>query len=230
MRKLGLLGGMSWESTIVYYRLLNEAVRQRLGGLHSAPLVIESVDFAACAAMQAAGDWSGLEAHLCRLARGLVAAGAEAVLIATNTMHRLAPQVEQAAGVPLLHIGDAVGAALARDGRRQVVLLGTRFTMTQPFMSERIAGVAGCAFVRPSDAEIELVHHAIYDELCRGQVRDQTRQAVLGAIERLVHEEQADAVVLGCTELPLLLTEAAAPLYDTVALHCAAAAEWILSG
>ncbi len=229
MRKLGLLGGMSWESTIVYYRLLNQAVRQRLGGLHSAPLVIESVDFAACAAMQADGDWSGLEAHLCRLARGLAAAGAEAVLIATNTMHRLAEQVEAAAGVPLLHIGDAVGAALARDGRRRVVLLGTRFTMTQPFMAERIAAVAGCALVRPSEAEMDLVHRAIYDELCRGEVRDETRQALLGAIERLARDERADAVVLGCTELPLLLTEAAVPLYDTVALHCAAAAEWILS-
>lgn len=220
MRRLGLLGGMSWESTLLYYRLLNEGVRDRRGGLSSAPLLLWSVDFAPVAERQAAGDWDALGRELGDAGRRLAGAGAEALLLCTNTMHRVHAEVEAAAGVPVLHIADALGAALRRAGRRRPALLGTRFTMEGAFYRERLAARHGVEALAPDAAGRDAVHEAIYAELCRGVVRPETRRACLGAVERIAG---ADALILGCTELTLLIgpDDAALPVFDTTALHAA---------
>jgi aspartate racemase len=230
MRTLGVIGGMSWESTAVYYRLLNEGVARRLGGLHSAPLRLHSVDFAPVAAAQAAGAWDLLAAQLADAGRALVAAGAEGLLVATNTMHRLAPQVEAAAGVPLLHIADAIACAVRDAGLARVGLLGTRFTMEDgAVLLDRLRARHGLAVDVPPPAARAEVHRVIYDELCRGRVETASRTAVVGVIAAL-QAAGAQGVILGCTELDLLIDAAASPLpvFDTTALHAAAAVDWML--
>ncbi|MED5620810.1 aspartate/glutamate racemase family protein [Ideonella sp. BN130291] len=229
MKMLGILGGMSWESTLVYYRLLNQGVAQRKGGLHSAPLVLHSVDFAQIAALQRAGDWDEAARQLGAAGRALKQAGAQALLIATNTMHLVAEPVRQAAGLPLLHIADATGAALRAAGHRRVGLLGTRFTMEQRFLRDHLQQDYGIEAVAPDAADRECVHHVIFDELCRGTVSAASREAYLGVIARLA-ERGCTAVALGCTEIGLLLppgTPAAVPLFDTTVLHAEAALAWM---
>jgi aspartate racemase len=228
MRTLGLLGGMSWESTLVYYRLLNQGVARHFGGLHSAPLLLHSVDFAPIAQRQQAGDWAGAAEVLGRAGRGLREAGAQALLIATNTMHLVAEPVREAAGLPLLHIADACIAALQAAGHRRVGLLGTRFTMEQPFLRDEYAR-HGIEALPPDAPDRELVHRVIFDELCRGIVSDTSREACLAVVERLA-AQGCTAVLLGCTELGLLLppgAPSALPMFDTTVLHAEAAVRWI---
>lgn len=230
MRRLGLLGGMSWESTAVYYRLLNEGVAARLGGLHSADLVLRSVDFAPVAQAQAAGDWAALAAQLAAAARGLVQAGAEGLVLATNTMHRLAPAIEQAAGVPLLHIADATGAALCARGVQRAGLLGTRYTMEDgAIVVDRLRQRFAIDVLTPAAADRALVHQVIYDELCRGRVEPRSRTAYGAVIDRL-RTRGAAGVILGCTEIGLLIDAVASPLpvFDSTVLHAAAAVDWML--
>ena len=223
MRTLGLLGGMSWESTAVYYRLLNEGAKARLGGLHSAPLLLWSCDFAPVAAQQAAGEWSALGHLLGEAGRRLVQAGAQGLLICTNTMHLLHGAVERASGVPVLHIADATGAALRKAGCRKPVLLGTRFTMERDFYRARLAERFGAEALVPDEPGRALVHRVIYDELCRGEVRDGSRDAVMEVV-RAMRSQGADGLILGCTELTLLLGagDTDLPVFDTTALHAEA--------
>lgn len=229
MRRLGLLGGMSWESTAEYYRHLNQMVASRLGGLHSADLVLRSVDFAEVEEMQAEGRWDDAGALLADGARDLVAAGAEAVLICTNTMHKVAGAVEEAAGVPVLHIADATAAAVRAAGVRRVALLGTRFTMEQDFYAGRLAE-HGLEVVVPGEADRDLVHRTIYDELCLGVVREESRAAYGRVVDALV-ADGCEGVVLGCTEIELLVDPdgpSAVPLFPTARLHCEAAVAFAL--
>lgn len=229
-RVLGVLGGMSWESTAVYYRLLNQGVAQRRGGLHSAPLLLHSVDFAPIAALQAAHDWDAAAALLAQAAAGLRVAGAQALLLATNTMHKVAAQIEREGGLPLLHIADATGAALQAAGVRHAALLGTRFTMEDPaIVQQRLLQRFAVETTVPDAAGRALMHRVIYDELCRGVVNERSRSAVVALIAAM-QAQGAQAVILGCTEITLLIDAACSPLpvFDTTALHAAAAVTWLL--
>lgn len=229
MKTLGLIGGMSWESTAIYYRLLNEIVRGRLGGLHSAKLLLWSFDFAEIAERQHAGDWDGAGALLVNAARRLEAGGAEGLVICTNTMHKLADAVQAAISIPLIHIADATGRAVVEAGAKRPALLATRFTMEQDFYKGRLTGQFGLEVLVPQAAERELVHRIIYDELCLGEIRPSSRAEYLAIIAGLA-EAGAQAVILGCTEIALLVGDAraAVPLYDTTAIHAEAAVEWAL--
>jgi aspartate racemase len=226
MKRAGLIGGMSWESTAIYYRLMNTAVAARLGGHHSADLVLASVDFAPIEAWGAAGQWQRTAAHLAATARDLERAGAEFLVLCTNTMHKVAPAIEAQVSVPLLHIAAPTVATCARLGYRRVGLLGTRFTMEDEFYRGTLEG-AGLAVVVPDATARQLVHRIIYDELCHGTVDAGSRRAVEGVIESLAGVG-VDAVILGCTELGLLLERGTVPLLDTTALHAAAAVDFAL--
>ncbi len=229
MKTLGLIGGMSWESTLPYYRIINERVRERLGGLHSAKLVLHSVDFAEIDALQHAGDWDTAGAQLAAAARGLRLAGAEAIVVCTNTMHRVAPAIEAAIDIPLLHIADATAQRIRAAGLSRVALLGTRFTMEQSFYRDRIEA-AGIAVLTPDAAQRERVHRVIYDELCLGRVVDASRDEYRAIMAELV-ARGAQGVILGCTEIGMLVNpgDATAPLFDTARIHAEAAADWVLS-
>jgi aspartate racemase len=230
MRTLGLIGGMSWESTAVYYRLINQQVARRLGGLHSAPLLLHSVDFAAIAAVQAQGAWAGAAHVLGQAGAGLRQAGAQGLLLATNTMHKVADAIEAAAGLPLLHIADATGAALQAAGVRQAALLGTRFTMEDDtIVRARLQQRFGLNVSVPDEADRALMHRVIFEELCRGRVLTASRDAVVALIARQ-QAAGADAVILGCTEIGMLIDARCSPLpvFDTTELHAAAAVQWLL--
>lgn len=229
MRTLGLLGGMSWESTAVYYRLVNQGVAARLGGLHSAPLLLHSVDFAAIVALQHSGDWSGATHTLAAAAAGLRGAGAQGLLIATNTMHKIGDAIADRAGLPLLHIADATGRALQRAGVQRAALLGTRFTMEDDSIVGQRLQRHGLDVTVPQAQDRATMHRIIYDELCRGVIAPASRDAVVGIIERQ-RAQGAQAVILGCTEIGLLIDDACSPLpvFDSTVLHAAAAVEWIL--
>jgi aspartate racemase len=223
VRTIGLLGGMSWESSALYYRLLNEGVRDRLGGLHSARCVLLSVDFAGIERLQAAGDWAAAGELLAADARALQAAGADLVLLCTNTMHTVADAVAGAIDVPLLHIGDSTAEAVTAAGVTRIGLLGTRYTMEQPFLADRLA-TAGLEVLVPGEADRELVHRVIYEELVLGTVRGESRRAYREVMGRLV-ARGAQGVVLGCTEIELLIgpRDVDVPTFPTTALHVAAA-------
>jgi aspartate racemase len=224
VRKIGLLGGMSWESTAEYYRLLNEGVRTALGGLHSARLVVASVDFAEVERMQSEQRWDEAGAMLADEARGLEAAGAELLLLCTNTMHKVADTVAAATGVPLLHLADATAEAVAAADVSSVGLLGTAFTMEQDFYRGRLAS-HGLTVIVPEPEDRALVHGVIYDELCLGVVHDASRDALLAVARRLL-DRGAEGIVLGCTELELLVTPGSlgtVPLFPTTQLHVEAA-------
>jgi aspartate racemase len=231
MNILGLLGGMSWESTALYYKLINQGVAQRLGGLHSAQLLLHSVDFAPMAAQQAAADWPGAAATLVAAAQGLQRAGAQGLLVATNTMHKVAPQIEAATGLPLLHIADAAGHALQAAGVRRVALLGTRFTMEdKSIVLDRLRVQHGLSLQVPADEDRAALHGIIYNELCKGVISETSRAAVVAMIQRQA-DAGAQAVILGCTEITLLISPQHSPLptFDTTALHAQAAVAWILN-
>lgn len=231
MQVIGVLGGMSWESTQRYYRALNEGVKQALGGFHSAKIAMVSVDFAEIEALQQQGDWDKAGEVLANAAQNVERAGADFLLLATNTMHKVAPAIEKAIGIPLLHIADATAEQLQQDGITRVGLLGTRFTMEQDFYKARVLDAFGIEVVVPSDAERETVHRIIFDELCQGHINDGSRQRYLEIIDRL-HQQGAQAVILGCTEIALLVEQAHThvPLYDTTALHASRAVARALNG
>ena len=226
MQIIGLIGGMSWESTLPYYRQINEAVRQRLGGLHSARLVLYSVDFHEIERLQHNGDWNAAGARLAEAAQALERAGVEFLVLATNTMHKVADAIEAAVDIPLLHIADPTAAAIQAAGLQRVGLLGTRFTMEQPFYRERLEQRHGIEVLTPDAAQRELVHRVIYEELCLGQIRQESRDAYRQVIAELVLRG-AQAVILGCTEIGLLVSaeDASVPLFDTTRLHALAAAD-----
>jgi aspartate racemase len=229
MKTLGLLGGMSWESTVPYYRTINETVRERLGGLHSATLVLFSVDFEEIERLQRGGDWGTAGQRLGQAARAVEAAGAELLVLCTNTMHKVAPAIEQVVRIPLLHIADPTGAAIRAAGFSTVGLLGTRFTMEQDFYRDRLRECHGIEVLVPPPADRDLVHRVIYEELCLGQVRDESR-AVYRQVMADLARRGAQAIILGCTEITLLVSaqDAQVPLFDTTALHARAAAEWAI--
>lgn len=226
MKTIGLIGGMSWESTLPYYRHVNEAIKARLGGLHSAHLVLYSVDFHEIEQLQRSGDWQRAGERLGEVAVALQRAGADFLVLCTNTMHKVAAAIEDASGLPLLHIADPTAAAIRAAGLQRVGLLGTRFTMEQLFYRERLEQQHGIDVLVPDEADRDLVHRVIYEELCLGIVREESRQAYGQIIERLV-ARGAQAVILGCTEIGLLVREAdaAVPLFDTTLLHARAAAD-----
>lgn len=230
MRTLGLIGGMSWESTLLYYRQINERVRERLGGLHSAKLLLYSVDFAEVEALQRVGDWTAAGALMLDVAKRLQGAGADALVICTNTMHLLAPDIEREVDLPLLHIADVVAHAIRARGLSRVALLGTRFTMEQAFYRDRLAS-HGLDVRVPGAAARDDIHRVIYEELCRGEIRDDSRQRYRAIIDAMV-VGGAECVVLGCTEIGLLIgdADAAVPVLDTTALHARAAADWAIDG
>ncbi|MCG6658020.1 aspartate/glutamate racemase family protein [Halomonas campisalis] len=230
MKTIGMLGGMSWESTASYYRALNEGVKAALGGLHSAKLCLYSVDFADIERLQHAGDWAATAEILCQAARSVEAGGADFLIIGTNTMHKVAPEIEAAVDIPLLHIADATGQRLADDGIRRVGLLGTRFTMEQDFYAGRLTEGFGIEVLVPDALQRDLIHEVIYTELCQGRVLDASRQRYLEIIDSL-QAHGAEAVILGCTEIALLVQQAhtSVPLYDTTAIHAEQAVAWALS-
>lgn len=229
MKRLGLLGGMSWESSILYERLINEYVRDRLGGTASADLLIRSFNFAEIEALQEAGDWEQAGRVLARAARHLQDGGAEAIVVCTNTMHVVAPQIETAIDIPLLHIADATFAAIQVQGLTKVALLGTRYTMEQPFYAGRLRE-QGLDVLIPDPADREVVHEVIYEELVRGIVTDDSRDVYLQIIERLV-DRGAQGVIAGCTEIELLVgpEDLRVPLFPTAHLHAEAAARFALT-
>lgn len=229
MKTIGLLGGMSWESSLEYYRLINEGVKARLGGLHSARCLLWSFDFAEIEALQMAGDWDGAARAMAAAAQSLERGGAEGIVICTNTMHRLAPEVEAAVSIPLLHIADATARHILNDGRRTVGLLGTRFTMEQDFYRGRLESRFGLRVLTPDAPDRATIHEVIYQELCLGDVRENSRRAYLRIIDDLAGRG-AEAVILGCTEITLLVQpeHTTVPLYDTTRLHALAAVEWAL--
>lgn len=229
MRTLGLLGGMSWESTLPYYRRINELTRERLGGLHSAPLLLASVDFARIAQLQSDGDWAGAGAVLAREAQRLQRAGAEALVVCSNTMHKVAPAIEAAIDIPLLHIVDVTAAAIRAAGIGEVGLLATAFTMEQEFYRGRMEERFGIrVHVPDADGRAE-VHRIIYDELCQGRLLDASRERMRGEIARMV-EAGARGVIFGCTEVGLLVgaADSPVPVFDSGALHAEAAVDWAL--
>ncbi|WP_309646461.1 aspartate/glutamate racemase family protein [Phenylobacterium sp.] len=227
MRTLGLIGGMSAESTTTYYQALNRRVRERLGGLHSAQLVLWSVDFAPIAQMQADGDWDGAGAALAEAATRLEGAGAEAILVCTNTMHKVAPAIEAATGVPLIHIGDATALAVRARGGARPLLLATRFTMEQDFYKDRLRA-RGVEALVPDQADRDRLHAIIYDELCQGMVESRSKREVLAMIAKAAG---ADSVIFGCTEVGLLLSQADVelPVIDSTLVHVEAGVDFMLS-
>jgi aspartate racemase len=225
MRTIGLIGGMSWESTQTYYRLINQRVKERLGGLHSARLVLYSVDFAEIEVLQRSGDWAETARILGTAARSLEAAGADFLVLCTNTMHKIAPQLEQAVDIPLLHIADATANELHRQGVTRVGLLGTRFTMEQAFYRERLEE-QGIRVLIPDETQRERVHNVIYGELCHGEIRADSKSTYLEIVASLA-EQGAQGVILGCTEIGLLIQDGDTdvPLFDTTAIHAEQAVE-----
>ncbi len=230
IKTLGLIGGMSWESTVPYYQLINQTVKARLGGLHSAKLILYSVDFAEVEHLQASGQWDAAGALLAEVARKLEAAGADALVLCTNTMHLVADAITRAVNIPLLHITDPTAQAIKDAGFTTVGLLGTRFTMEQDFYRSRLAQRFGLTVLTPPEAERERVHRIIYDELCLGDVREASRQTYQRVIANL-QAQGAQAIILGCTEIALLVQpqHCAVPLFDTTALHATSAALWALT-
>ncbi|WP_281706363.1 aspartate/glutamate racemase family protein [Aeromonas taiwanensis] len=224
MKTIGLIGGMSWESTTSYYQIINETIKKELGGLHSAKILLYSVDFAEIEHYQAVGDWEKSGQLLADIAQRLEQAGADFIVICTNTMHKVAPEIEAAIDIPLLHIADATARQLQADGIQRVGLLGTRFTMEQDFYKGRLQERFGLEVLVPEEAERERVHRIIYDELCLGDLRESSRAEYLAIIAALA-AAGAQGVILGCTEIALLVgaCEAAVPLYDTTAIHAEAA-------
>jgi aspartate racemase len=229
MRKIGLLGGMSWESSALYYRLLNEGVRDRAGGLHSAPCLLSSVDFAVVEDLQARGAWDEAGELLAREAAALEGAGAEGLVLCTNTMHKVADTITAAVSVPLLNVVDVTADAVRAAGVTAVALLGTRFTMEEPFYADRLA-VHGLTVLVPPAEDRRVVDGVIYGELVRGVIREESRAAYQDVIARLV-ERGAAGVILGCTEIELLVgqEDCPVPAFPTTRLHAEAAVDFILS-
>jgi aspartate racemase len=230
MKTLGLIGGMSWESTVPYYQHINQTVKERLGGLHSAKLILYSVDFAEVAQLQKSGEWEAAGQLLADAARQLERAGADALVICTNTMHKVAPAIEDAVHIPLIHIADPTAQAIQQAGLTRVGLLGTRFTMEQDFYRSRLESRYGLTVFTPPQAARDEVHRIIFEELCLGQVLAVSQQTLMQVAVEL-QAQGAQAIILGCTELAMSLQpqHVALPLFDTAALHARSAALWAMS-
>ena len=224
MKVIGLIGGMSWESTVPYYRQVNETIKQQLGGLHSAKVVLYSVDFHEVERLQHAGDWQAAGAMMAEAARALQAAGADFIVLCTNTMHKVAADIEAAVRIPLFHIADPTAREIKHAGLHKVGLLGTRFTMEQTFYTDRLRE-HGLEVVVPAPADRDIVHRIIYEELCLGRINDASRDEYRRIMADLA-AQGAQAIILGCTEISLLVTQAdaAVPLFDTTAIHAHSAA------
>lgn len=229
MKTIGVIGGMSWESSAEYYRLLNRYAKARLGGHHNARSLMATVDFAEIEALQRAGDWDALGVQMAQAAQQLERGGAQIVLLATNTMHRVCAAIESTISVPFLHIADPTGRALRDAGVTRAALLGTRYTMEQDFYVGRLRDVHGIEAVVPDEAGRASVHRIIYDELCHGTVDDESRRVYQRVIDDL-KARGAQAVILGCTEITLLIgaEDSALPVFDTTALHAQAAVDWAI--
>ena len=230
MKTIGLLGGMSWESTASYYKAINEGIKRELGGLHSAKVALYSVNFDEIEKLQHAGDWPATAEILSNAAKSVEAAGADFLLICTNTMHKVAKDIEQVMSIPLLHIADATAKQLQADGIKKVGLLGTRFTMEQDFYINRLTEKFGIEVIVPDLPDREIIHRVIYDELCKGIIKDESRAEYVRITEALA-EHGAEAVILGCTEIALLISSqnTDVPLYDTTIIHAEAAVKLALS-
>ncbi|WP_444891093.1 aspartate/glutamate racemase family protein [Microbulbifer sp. DLAB2-AA] len=230
VRKVGLIGGMSWESTQLYYRLINQGVNRCLGGLHSAEIILYSVDFYKVEKLQRSGNWDEAGYLLAQAAKALEAAGADCILICTNTMHKVADQVTASVGIPLLHIADAVAEVLLRDKVNKVGLLGTAFTMEQDFYRKYLQEKYGINLIVPTAADREIVHRVIYEELCKGKVEVASKQQYLRIIHSL-SAQGADGVILGCTEIGMLVSQedVTIPLLDTTQIHANKAVEFSLN-
>jgi len=226
MKTIGMLGGMSWESTASYYKAINEGVRDKLGGLHSAKICLYSVDFDQIEKLQHQGDWQATAEILSQAARGVERGGADFLLICTNTMHKVAEEIESAVSIPVLHIADATGAKLKEDKVKRVGLLGTRFTMEEDFYKGRLTEKFNIEVIVPDPAEQDIVHNVIYSELCLGKIRERSLLQYLDIIDSL-RDKGAEAVILGCTEIALLVRQkhAEVPLYNTTEIHASSAVE-----
>ncbi|MGF1524419.1 MAG: aspartate/glutamate racemase family protein [Leptolyngbyaceae cyanobacterium] len=224
MKTIGLLGGMSWESTELYYRYINEGIKQKLGGLHSAQIVLVSVDFQTIEELQHKGDWEQAGEVLAAAAQQIEAAGADFLLICTNTMHKVAPQIEQEIQIPILHLADATATKIQQNGLKTVGLLGTSFTMEQDFYKGRLRDRHGLTVVIPSAEDRQTIHHIIYNELCRGVVKESSRQQYLSIMERM-QADGAEGIIEGCTEIAMLVQQqhTEIPLFDTTTIHAEAA-------
>ena len=229
MKTIGLIGGMSWESTVPYYRIINETVRNKLGGLHSAKVVLYSVDFYEIELLQRSGDWDEASRVLAQAAESLQAAGADFLVLCTNTMHKVADIIESAVRIPLFHIADATAQEIKKAGLTQVGLLGTRFTMVEDFYRGRLRDPHQLKVLIPDDADQGVVHRVIYEELVLGLVRDSSRTEYRKIIQRLVNHG-AQGVILGCTEISMLVgpADSPVPLFDTTGIHARKAAEYAL--
>ena len=229
MKTIGMIGGMSWESTAIYYQRINELVKQSLGGLHSAKIILYSLDFQEIESLQKQERWD--EAGLCmvKAAKSLRAAGADFLIICTNTMHKLVPVIESAVNIPVLHIADPTAEAIKKTGIQRIGLLGTRFTMEQDFYRGRLESKHGLEVIIPDANDRELVHNVIYNELCLGLIRDSARQAYRDVIRRLT-DRGAQGIILGCTEISMLVapSDSPVPLFDTTSLHALSAVEFAL--
>lgn len=230
MKTIGLIGGMSWESTVVYYQLLNRIARERLGGLHSAKLLLWSFDFAEIEAFQDAGDWESATACMVNAARNIEKGGAECVVICTNTMHKMATEVQDAVSIPLIHIADATASAIKAAQVHKPLLLGTRFTMEQDFYKGHLEKNHGINVCIPDDAGRTIIHNIIYEELCRGLVLPDSKQRYLDVIASAA-SSGADGVIFGCTEVGLLISrhDLVQPTFDSTELHAIAAMDFALS-
>lgn len=229
MKTIGLLGGMSWESTLSYYRLVNQATQARLGGLHSAKLVLHSVDFHEIEALQVAGDWARAGAILGLAARSLELAGADFIVLCTNTMHKVAEDIEAAVQIPLLHIADATGEVIRAASLKKIALLGTRFTMEQDFYRGRLQDKFGFEVIVPEAEARERVHRVIYQELCQGKILAASKRDYRNIIAELV-AQGAEGIVFGCTEIAMLVgpEDSPVPVFDTAAIHAECAVAWAL--
>jgi aspartate racemase len=229
MRTIGLIGGMSWQSSKLYYEQINQRVADRLGGAHSAKLIVNSLDFGPIAQMQTEGKWREAGAVLANAAQALERAGADVIAIGANTMHKVAAQVTASVRLPLIHIGDTLAAGLRRDGRSRPLLLGTRYTMEDPFMIDHLAN-KGIGAITPDEADRDALHAIIYDQLIKGIVTDEARTTVRSMIEKSAGQE-ADSVIFGCTEIGMLFppTDAGLPGYDTLELHAEALVDFALA-
>ncbi|MEO0802341.1 MAG: aspartate/glutamate racemase family protein [Cyanobacteria bacterium J06642_2] len=230
MKTIGLLGGMSWESTALYYRWLNEGIREKLGGLHSAKVAMVSVDFQEIEHLQHVGNWDEAGKQLAIAARQIEAAGADFLLVCTNTMHKIAPQIEEAIAIPLLHIADATAESIKARGIQSIGLLGTQFTMEQDFYRGRLSEKHGLNVIVPNESDRHIVHRIIYDELCVGVVKSESRQEYVRIIKQM-QEAGAEGAIAGCTEITMLIQQqhVQMPLFDTTAIHARAAVELALN-
>ena len=227
MKTVGLIGGMSWESTIPYYRIINEKIKERFGGLHSAKIILYSVEFDEIEKCQSSGEWDKSAQILGDAAKKLELAGADFILICTNTMHKVAPQIQEMISIPIIHIADATADTLEKDGIKKVALLGTKYTMTQDFYKSRLTDRGFEVFI-PEGDDIETVNRIIFNELCVGEIKDSSRAAYSAIIDKL-KEKGAQAVILGCTEIGLLIgqKDSSLPIYDTTEIHASKAGEML---